>query len=126
MKFLSILACTGVVSACVLGVVMAKSNPDGVSYEEYASKRLTLYLKENGCGDAKNSLEKILEVNCDRLIDEATPTIRGVLGANTERYDFVVFSFYRTNLKFSKWLPGYQFETVGAFNNFFTYSAKQN
>lgn len=126
MKFLGIFAAMGAASLCLLGVVMAKTNPTPVEYEEYAAQRLTLYLKENGCGKAENPFEKFITANCDRIIDEANPTIRSLLNTTTQRYDFVLFSLYRTNLKVSQWIPGYQFETLGAFNNFYIYSAKQN
>ncbi|BAZ06340.1 DUF4359 domain-containing protein [Calothrix sp. NIES-3974] len=126
MKLLSVLAVVGTAGLLGLGVVMAKSNPGQVEYEEYAAQRFGLYLKENACGEGKNPLEKFLQENCDRLIQEAQPTIRGLLSATTQRRDFVFFSLYTTDLKVSRWLPGYQFETLGAFNNFYTFSAREN
>jgi hypothetical protein len=32
---------------------------------------------------------------------------------------------YRTEFKLNSWIPSYRFETVGAFNNFYTYTAEQ-
>jgi hypothetical protein len=77
------------------------------------------------CKKTSKLLEKLLNSNCDKLVDSTNPQIREVVSKTTERQDFFLFSIYRTDLTLGSWLPGYQFETVGAFNNFYTYTAEQ-
>lgn len=111
--------------AAVLGVAMAKTNPNQVEYENYAVQKLTGYLKSDVCNKTSKLIEKLINTKCDKLVDSANPQIREVLSATTERQDFVLFSIYRTEFKLSTWIPAYRFETVGAFNNFYTYNAEE-
>ncbi|WP_414753876.1 DUF4359 domain-containing protein [Anabaena sp. CCY 9910] len=126
MKPLTIMASVGALGlAAVLGVTMAKTNPNQTEYEEYAVQRLTGYLKNDVCNKTTKLLERLINYNCDKLIDSANPQLRQLLSATTERQDFALFSIYRTELKLSTWMPSYKFETVGAFNNFYTYTAEE-
>ncbi|MBD2344875.1 DUF4359 domain-containing protein [Anabaena subtropica] len=126
MKLFTIMASVGALGlAAVLGVGMAKTNPHQTEYEEYAVQRLTGYLKNDVCNKTTKLLERLINYNCDKLVDSANPQIRQLLSATTERQDFVLFSIYRTELKLSTWIPSYKFETVGAFNNFYTYTAEE-
>ncbi|MBH8574306.1 DUF4359 domain-containing protein [Nostocaceae cyanobacterium CENA369] len=125
MKALTIMTYVGAAGLAVCGVTMAKTNPSQPEYEEYAMQRLTQYLKQDVCNKTSRLIENLLHSKCDKLVDSANPQIKDILAATTQRQDFVVFSVYRTDLKVSAWLPSYKFETVGAFNNFYTYSAEQ-
>ncbi|MGH1393047.1 MAG: DUF4359 domain-containing protein [Trichormus sp.] len=126
MKLWNILVSVGSIGlAAVLGVVMANTNPSQGAYEEYAVQQLTSYLKKDVCNQTTKLIEKLINTNCDKLIDSANPQMRQLLALTTERQDLFFFSVYRTELKVNQWIPSYRFETVGAFNNFYTYTAEQ-
>ncbi|KZL48006.1 hypothetical protein A2T98_20305 [Nodularia spumigena CENA596] len=125
MKALTIIAFSGAVGLAALGVAMATTNPSQVEYEEYAAQRLTEYLKKDVCQKTANFLENLIKSQCDNLVDQATPQMREILGRSTEQQNFLIFSVYKTDLKLSSLIPIYKFETVGAFNNFYTYTAEQ-
>ncbi|MBN3881015.1 MULTISPECIES: DUF4359 domain-containing protein [unclassified Nostoc] len=126
MKPLTIIAYTGAaVGLAALGVTMAKTNPGQVEYEEYAVQRLTKYLKTDVCKKTTNIIENLIRFNCDKLVDSANPQIQEIIARTTERQDFLIFSVYRTDLKINSWIPSYKFETVGAFDQFYTYTAEE-
>ncbi len=137
MKVANILVCVGVAGLVALGWVMVKTNPTQAEYEEYATQRLTKYLKTNVCKKTPTFLENLIRFNCKQIIDSAKPQIREIIAASTKRQDFVIFSIYRTDLQLKSLIPaakldsvlpsvpGYQFETLGAFDQFYTYKAEQ-
>jgi hypothetical protein len=125
MRAFTIIACVGVVGVSVLGLAMANTNPSQARYEEYAVERLTEYLKSSVCKKTTNLLENLIQMNCDKLVDVANPRIREVISIRTQKQDFILFSVYRTDLKLNNWIPSYKFETVGALDNFYTYSAQK-
>ena len=126
MKSLTIIAYTGAaVGLAALGVTMAKTNPTQVEYEEYAVQRLTKYLKTDVCKKTTNILENLIHFNCEKLIDSANPQMQEIITRTTERQNYMIFSIYRTDLKINSWMPSYKFETVGAFNQFYTYTAEE-
>jgi hypothetical protein len=126
MKLFNILAYIGSIGfAAVLGVVMANTNPSQPAYEDYAVQKLTSYLKKDVCNSTTKLIEKLINTNCDKLVSSANPQMRQILSATTERQDLILFSVYRTEFKMNSWIPSYRFETVGAFNNFYTYTAEQ-
>lgn len=126
MKPLTIMASIGALGlAAVLGIAMAQTNPNQAEYEDYAVQRLTEYLKGDVCNKTTKFLQRLINYNCDKLVDSANPQIRQLLSTTTERQDFFLFSIYRTELKISDFIPSYKFETVGAFNNFYTYTAQE-
>ncbi len=114
------------VGLVVLGVTMAKTNPSQAEYEEYAVQRLTKYLKSDVCKKTPKMLENLIKLDCNKLVDSANPQVRELVAATTERQDFIIFSIYHTDLKLNSWLPSYTFESVGAFETFYTYSAEQH
>ena len=125
MKVVSIAAYAGVAVLVALGVAMTGTNPSRAEYEEYATGRLSEYLKEQGCGKTPNFLDNIIKFDCAKVIDSASPQIKQIIKASTQKHDYVLFSVYRTNLQINSLLPSYQFETVGALDNFFTYKAQK-
>jgi hypothetical protein len=126
MKPLTIIAYTGAAAGlAALGVAMANTNPSQVEYEEYAVQRLTEYLKADVCKKTTNLIENVIRFNCDKLVDSANPQIQEILARTTERQNYIIFSIYRTNLKINSWIPSYKFETVGAFDQFYTYTAEK-
>lgn len=125
MKLLTIMAFAIATGIVVAGVAMSQSNPTQDKYEEYAVDRLTQYLKSDVCKKTSKLIENLLNSSCNKIVDSTNPQIRDLVSKTTERQDFLLFSVYRTDLTLGTWLPGYKFETVGAFNNFYTYSAEQ-
>lgn len=125
MKALTTIAYSAAIGLVALGVAMAMTNPSQAEYEEYATQRLAEYLKGDVCQKTGNFLENLIKSQCDNLVDQTIPQMRDILARSTQKQDFVIFSVYRTDLKISSWIPLYKFETVGAFDNFYTYTAKQ-
>ncbi|MCW5315028.1 DUF4359 domain-containing protein [Nostoc sp. KVJ3] len=126
MKALTIIAYTGAAAGlAALGVTMAKTNPSQVEYEEYAVQRLTKYLKTDVCKKTTNILENLIHFNCEKLVDSANPQMQEIIARTTERQNYMIFSIYRTDLKINAWMPSYKFETVGAFDQFYTYTAEE-
>ncbi|WP_251960226.1 DUF4359 domain-containing protein [Nostoc commune] len=126
MKPLTIIVYSGAAAGlAVLGVAMAKTNPSQVEYEEYAVQRLTEYLKTDVCKKTTNLIENLIRFNCDKLVDSANPQIQEIIARTTERQNYIIFSIYRTDLKINSWIPSYKFETVGAFDQFYTYTAEK-
>jgi hypothetical protein len=125
MKVVSIAAYAGAAVLIALGVAMAATNPSPVEYEEYATQRLSEYLKEQGCSKTPNFLDNLIKFNCAKLIDSASPQIKQIIKASTQKQDYLLFSVYRTDLQINNLIPSYKFETVGALDNFFTYKAEK-
>jgi Domain of unknown function (DUF4359) len=123
MKGWTMIASVGAAGIAVLGVAMANTNPEQAKYEEYAVQRLTAYLKTDVCQKTPNFLQNIIQFNCNKLVDSANPQIRDIIAATTARQNYVIFSVYRTEIKIDNLLPNYKFETVAAFDNFYTYKA---
>ncbi|MBD2440246.1 DUF4359 domain-containing protein [Nostoc sp. FACHB-110] len=125
MRLVSIMALAIATGFAVFGVAMSKTNPTQNEYEEYAVQQLTQYLKTDVCKKTSKLIENLLNSSCSKMVDSANPRMREVISKTTDRQDFILFSVYRTDLTLGSWLPGYKFETVGAFHNFYTYSAEQ-
>lgn len=125
MKVSNVITCIGVAGLSLVGVTMVKTNPSEAKYEQYAVRELSSYVKSNVCKKTPDILEKVINTNCNKLVDEANPHIHDLIAATTDRHDFIVFSIYRTELKLNDWVPSYKFETVGAFDNFYTYNVEQ-
>ncbi|BAZ30802.1 hypothetical protein NIES4074_32690 [Cylindrospermum sp. NIES-4074] len=125
MKPLTIITGMGAAGLAALGAIMANTNPEQPGYEKYAVSELTTYLKKDVCKKTPDLLENLVKFNCNKLVDSANPQIRDIINATTVRQNYIIFSVYRTELKISDWIPAYSFETVGAFNNFYTYKSEQ-
>ncbi len=125
MRSLTIIAYVAAAGLAALGITMAKTNPSQTEYENYAVQRLTEYLKTDVCKKTQNIIENLIHLNCEKTVDSASPQIRQIITGTTQQQNFLLFSIYRTDLKLNSLIPAYKFETVGAFNNFYTYSAEQ-
>ena len=104
---------------------MAHTNPREVTYQEYAVKKITTVLKTDGCQKVPIFLRNLVQFDCNQLVDSAKSQIKDVVVATTKRQNYVLLSIYITNLKIHNSLPGYTFETLGAFNSFYTYRVTQ-
>ncbi len=125
MKIVSIVAYAGVATLIALGVAMTGTNPSRAEYEEYATQRLSQYLKEQGCSKTPNLLDSLINFNCAKLIDSVNPQIKQIVKASTQKHDYLLFSVYHTDLQINSLIPSYKFETVAALDNFFTYKAQK-
>jgi phosphoribulokinase len=125
MKTLTIITLVGAAAMASLGLMMAKTNPEQSEYEQYAVQTLSKYLKSDVCQKTPKFLEKLINFQCDKLVDAVNPQMREIIAATTERHNFIIFSVYHTEIKLDSWIPSYRFETVGAFNQFYTYTAEQ-
>jgi Domain of unknown function (DUF4359) len=125
MKIGTIITSVGAAGIAVLGMTMAKTNPEQPKYEQYAVQQLTTYLKTDVCKKTPNFLQNIIKFNCDKLIESVNPQMRDIIASTTKRQNYIIFSVYSTEIKLDNLLPNYKFETVGAFDNFYTYKAKE-
>jgi hypothetical protein len=118
--------CTGI-TLISFGGVMAVTNPGQVAYEEYATGRLTTYLKEDVCMQigGLGDLQSVVQSQCKNLVDTGRPQLQQVITQTTKRQNFLLFSIYQTELALPSPVPSYQFETIGVFQNFYTYQAME-
>jgi Domain of unknown function (DUF4359) len=103
-----------------IGVVMALTNPDRVAYEDYAVERVS-NLARDQCDRAPAGFGIVLQGPCRAAIEAFKPQIRPLLAASTTCQNFVLFSLYKSDIS----IPAVNFnarvESIGIFNNFFTY-----
>ena len=126
MKMVNLTA--GVVGAVFLvgAATLALTNPKQEAFEEFAVQRL----REDACKKAPLGLAS----QCPKFVDDNQAEVKKVITRNTDRQDFLLFSFYQTDLSvraivpdlaFLPGMPTYHFETVGLFGKFYIYDAKQ-
>jgi hypothetical protein len=125
MKSLRIITYIGAAALAGLGVAMAVTNPSHPAYEQYALQRLREYLKKDVCTRAPKAFDGFLQRNCTVMVDSSQPQIQQIVSESTQRQNFIFFSIYRTDLSIAPFIPSYHFETVGAFQNFYTYTAEK-
>ena len=112
------------------GGLMAASNPGKNPYENYATEKLSFYIKDKGCSqllqkEVPDRIAKLVKNNCISLIDNSRSQIQEIIASNTKRQNLLFFSIYRTDLALPASLPDYHFETVGIFNTFYLYQTKK-
>ncbi len=125
MKSLKPLASISLFVLAGLAVVMAITNPESSTYEEYAAEQLTTYLKDDVCNQVPKAFETLVQNSCASLIDSNRSQIQQIIARSTQRQNFILFSIYRTNLSVTSVVPLYRFQTIGIMQNFYTYSAEQ-
>jgi hypothetical protein len=125
MKNLPIITYVGVAALAGIGITMAVTNPSLPAYEAYAVQWLTEYLKSDVCPQVPEVFGDFLQRNCSKIVDSSQAQMRLIITQATQQQNFILFSIYRTNLSVNPLLPSYQFETVGVFHNFYTYSAER-
>jgi Domain of unknown function (DUF4359) len=123
MKHLNLIQAAGIVALTGLGVTMAIANPSESDYEEYATQQLTTYVKDNVCPQAPKNFNRVLRRYCKSLVDVGRPQLARAIAENTDRYNFIVFSVYRTELSINPLLPTYHFQTIAAFEQFYTFES---
>ena len=128
MKIVKIVAAIASVALVGVGGAMAISNPNEEAYNEYAVTRLSEYLQNDVCAKAPSTFGNILRDQCSSFVESNQSEIAELVANSTERQNFIVFSLYKTELSLKRYLPflpSYQFETVGALNDFYTYKAQK-
>jgi hypothetical protein len=132
MKVSTVITIVAVVGLSVLGVTMYKTNPIQSKYEDYAVEQISDYAKKNGCNKVPGLIEKLTKVKvslkCEETLNSIKPQIRDAIAASTKRQDFLFFSIYRTEFDLGSLIPSlplYKFDSVGALDNFYTYSAEK-
>ena len=125
MKVLQLMTAVSGIALAGLGGAMAITNPGQKAYEQYATEQLTGYLKEKCTQEVPQELGGVLQRHCKSLVDTGRPQLQRLISHKTERHNFVFFSIYRTKLSIAGLLPGYQFETIGVFQNFYLYDAEE-
>jgi hypothetical protein len=108
-----------------LGGLMVVTNPNYNAYEQYATEELTLYLKDNVCTQVSQKLGGFLQSYCKSLVDAGRPQIQELIAQQTTRQNYFLFSIYQTELSLPSPVSSYQFETIGAFQNFYTYQVEE-
>ncbi|MGK7939765.1 MAG: DUF4359 domain-containing protein [Crocosphaera sp.] len=123
MNALKLIQVIGGVSAIGLGTGMVLTNPGQHDYESYATHTLTTYLKQEVCSQNSGGLGSFLSSHCKTLVDTGKPHLQKVISNKTIRQNYLLFSIYETELLLPSPVPNYEFETIGAFRQFYTYQA---
>jgi hypothetical protein len=115
----------GGVALAGIGAFMTLTNPGQHDYEDYATEALTVYLKQEVCPQAPGELGGFLVSYCKTLVDTGRPHIETLITKTTNRHNYLLFSIYETELTLPSPVPNYEFETIGAFQQFYTYQAEE-
>jgi len=111
-----------------IGLALVITNPDEDSYDQYATRQLTTYLKENTCTKPSGTFGNFLRQQCGALLEQNQKAIKQLISKHTQRQNFVVLSIYKTDLaipELASVIPAYHFESVGAFQTFYTYKVEK-
>ncbi|ACK67037.1 conserved hypothetical protein [Rippkaea orientalis PCC 8801] len=125
MEAIHILSALGGVTLATIGGLMIITNPGQNDYENYATEALTFYLKDEVCPQAPSELGGFLISYCKTLVDTGRPQIQKVISNKTIRQNYLLFSIYETELSLPSPVPSYQFGTIGALRQFYTYEAQE-
>jgi Domain of unknown function (DUF4359) len=107
-------------AVCGLGGIMAVTNPDRSVYEVYGVEQLG-NLARNQCDRAPAGFRAVLQGPCRAAIESIKPQLGPMLAATTTRQNLIFFSIYRSDISIPAVNLNAQIESIGAFNNFFTY-----
>ncbi|MEM8777657.1 MAG: DUF4359 domain-containing protein [Cyanobacteria bacterium P01_G01_bin.49] len=125
MEALQLMKVVGGIALVGAGTCLMMTNPGKRDYESYATEALIIYLKQEVCTQAPGGLGGFLRSHCKTLVDTGKPHIEEVIAKKTIRQNYLLFSIYETELFLPSPVPSYQFETIGVFQQFYTYQADQ-
>ncbi len=132
MKISQIIGIVSGITVLSLGAIAIATNPTPQRYERYAGKTISTYLKDNVCQNAENNLPKglqrmgdVFQNYCKTLVEASQEQLGEIIGTQTSHQNFVFLSLYKTDIELPDPLPHYSFDTVGAFNHFYTYRAQK-
>lgn len=90
-----------------LVVGLAITNPGPAAFAEYGGGRLTALLVKEVCDqDGMTGVLRLLIRQCPALIQSQRPALGTLVGINTRRRNFLLFSVYHTELDLAALLPG--------------------
>ncbi|MDY6781910.1 MAG: DUF4359 domain-containing protein [Cyanobacteriota bacterium] len=128
MKASQIAIALGGGTLAAVAAAMALTNPSPDDYESFAVEYLTQYLKENACKKLPPELGGLGQQWCQAVggtvVDTGRPQLQQLIGNETQRSNFILFSVYRTRLAVGP-LPPYEFETLGILQQFYTYRSEE-
>ncbi|AMA08882.1 DUF4359 domain-containing protein [Picosynechococcus sp. PCC 73109] len=134
MKFSQI---SGVVSGfgvVALGAIAYLTNPPLSQYRNYAGEQIAIYLKDNVCQNSGEDLplglgnlqSDLLRNYCKTLVDASQAQLGEIVSRQTSVNNYFFFSIYQTDIVLPEPFPRYSFETVGIFQQFYTYRAEKS
>ena len=104
----------------IMSVILGLTNPSVREYEDYASKELVIYAKENICQANSDTLEEMLKSKvCNLMVNTGRSQLPKIIAETTQRRNYILFSIYETDIFV------YEFQTIGIFNKFYTIDAHQ-
>ncbi|PSO48704.1 MAG: hypothetical protein BRC33_08765 [Cyanobacteria bacterium SW_9_44_58] len=113
------------IAVIAVGTAMAAANPRRDAYQSYAAEKMSTYLKQEVCPDAPKNFGGVLREQCNQFVDRGKQPMKQWIAESTERYNYILFSIYKTELSLMTGLPSYQFKTLGIFQNFWIYEKKK-
>lgn len=117
-----------------LGAIAYLTNPPLSQYQAYAGQQIATYLKGNVCENSGDELpfglgnvqEDILQNYCNTFVDVSQAQLGEIVGQQTNVNNYLFFSIYYTDIALPAPLPRYSFETIGIFQQFYTYRAEKS
>jgi hypothetical protein len=119
----SFLATFGAAACAGLGAALAFTNPTPMAYSRYATYQLTHYAESNVCAEAPTAFG--LKEECRSLLKSNQAEIQSFVISHTDRRNFFFFSVYTTDLAIASFLPTYQLQTIGLFQQFYVVGVDQ-
>lgn len=109
-------------AVAIAGLII--TNPGPEAYTRYLSTQAENYLSEEVCSELPPGFGTLLAENCTDILASLESELDVLIRDRTERMNLAIASIYRTSLGVPgiPFLPEYRVETVGAVNQFFTYS----
>jgi Domain of unknown function (DUF4359) len=110
----------GTIGLCGLGL----TNPDRSAYETYAVDRIA-DLAIDRCNQV-DGFGVVLQGPCRAAIAAYKSQLLPILAATTTRQNWGLFSIYRSDIAIPTVNFNVRVESIGIFNNFFTYKTSLN
>ncbi len=126
----------GAVLAGLAGV-LAITNPNRQTYEEFATEQLMIYAKQELCEDVSQDLGGFLSRSCETFVEVGRDPARQLIRQQTEQQNFGLFSIYKTDLSVDEFIPSdlisligetppaYHVESVGILQQFIIYRIEE-
>ena len=134
MKLSQISGMASGVGVVVLGAIAYLTNPPLSQYRTYAGEQIAIYLKDNVCQNSGDDLPlglgnlqgDLLRNYCKTLVDASQAQLGEIVSRQTSVNNYFFFSIYQTDIVLPEPFPRYSFETVGIFQQFYTYRAEKS
>ncbi|MEB3225023.1 MAG: DUF4359 domain-containing protein [Synechococcus sp.] len=134
MKFSQVSGMIGGIGVISLGAIAYLTNPPLSQYRAYAGAQIADYLKDNVCQNAGDNLplglgnlqSDLLQNYCKTLVDASQAQLGEIVSRQTSVNNYFFFSIYQTEIVLPEPFPRYSFETIGIFQQFYTYRAEKS